>query len=66
MSTAVLLKTACGRKTTTVDMYDLELNPYGASCCEECESLINWYEKGLPVSKLAGNVSANSTTMRGN
>lgn len=34
------LKTACGKKSTWVDYEDLEMNPLGAICCEECVKII--------------------------
>ena len=40
MSYYVPLKSACGRKTAMVDMYDVELNPNGVICCGECETII--------------------------
>jgi len=40
MSTFVELKTACGRKSTYCDIFDLEVNPFGAVCCKECEQII--------------------------
>ncbi len=40
MSTFVELKTACGKKSTSCDIFDLEANPFGATCCDECHRII--------------------------
>lgn len=40
MSTFVPIDSACGRKTSTIDIFDLELNPYGFVCCNECWNII--------------------------
>lgn len=40
MSTYVAIKSACGRVTTSIDIFDLDLNPHGVVCCGECETLI--------------------------
>lgn len=46
MSEFVKLETACGSKWTWCDIFDLEGNPYGAICCDECRSIIAKKEKG--------------------
>jgi len=40
MSTFIDKSTACGRKVVAIDIFDLPLNPHGAVCCGECESII--------------------------
>ena len=40
MSTFLSVKSACGRSSASVDIYDLDLNPHGVICCGECESII--------------------------
>ena len=40
MSTYINLKSACGRSSASVDVYDLDLNPNGVRCCGECETII--------------------------
>lgn len=40
MSYFINLKSACGRKSSSVDVQDLELNPHGVVCCVECETII--------------------------
>ena len=40
MSTYINLKSACGRSSASVDIYDLELNTNGVICCGECETII--------------------------
>jgi hypothetical protein len=47
MSIYVNVKSACGRSSASVDIFDLELNQDGIICCDACESIINtresWY-----------------------
>jgi len=40
MSTYVPIKSVCGAVTTTIDMYDYDLNPHGVICCDNCQSII--------------------------
>jgi hypothetical protein len=40
MSTYVPIDSACGRITSSIDIFDLDLNPYGIVCCGECETII--------------------------
>jgi hypothetical protein len=40
MSTYVAIKSACGRVTSSIDIFDLDLNPHGIVCCGECENII--------------------------
>jgi hypothetical protein len=40
MSTFVSVNSVCGAVTTTIDMYDLELNPHGVICCDNCQSIV--------------------------
>jgi hypothetical protein len=44
MSTFVSVKSVCGAVTTTIDMYDLELNQHGVICCDNCESIVSCRE----------------------
>jgi hypothetical protein len=36
----IYLQSACGRSSAPVDYYDLDLNPHGVICCQECETII--------------------------
>jgi hypothetical protein len=40
MSTYVSVPSICGDKTTSIDIYDLELNRDGVICCDNCESIL--------------------------
>jgi len=40
MSTFVSVNSVCGAVTTTIDMYDLELNQHGVICCDNCQSIV--------------------------
>ena len=40
MSTYVPIDSACGRITSSIDIFDLELNPHGIICCDECRTII--------------------------
>ena len=40
MSTYVTVKSVCGNASTSIDMYDLELNRDGVICCSNCESIV--------------------------
>ena len=40
MSSFINLKSACGRSSAPVDIYDLDLNPHGVICCNECATII--------------------------
>ena len=40
MSTYVPIKSVCGAVTTTIDMYDYELNAQGVICCDNCQSIL--------------------------
>lgn len=40
MSTYVPIESACGRTMSSIDIFDLDLNPYGIICCGECETII--------------------------
>lgn len=40
MSTYVAIKSACGRVDSSIDIFDLDLNPHGIVCCGECETII--------------------------
>jgi hypothetical protein len=44
MSTFVSVNSVCGAVTTTIDMYDLELNQHGVICCDNCESIVSCRE----------------------
>jgi hypothetical protein len=39
MSTYVNVKSVCGNATTSIDMYDLELNS-NIVCCDNCQSIL--------------------------
>jgi hypothetical protein len=36
----IYLQSACGRESAPVDYFDLDLNPHGVICCQECETII--------------------------
>jgi len=40
MSTFVDINSVCGAVTTTIDMHDVELNPHGVICCDNCRSIL--------------------------
>ena len=40
MSTYVNVASVCGAKSTSIDIYDLELNRDGIICCDNCESIL--------------------------
>jgi len=40
MSYYVNVKSVCGNATTSIDMYDLELNRDGVICCDNCKSIM--------------------------
>jgi hypothetical protein len=40
MSHYVNIKSVCGNATTSIDMYDLELNREGVICCDNCKSIL--------------------------
>jgi hypothetical protein len=40
MSHYVNVKSVCGSATTSIDMYDLELNRDGVICCDNCKSIV--------------------------
>jgi len=40
MSTYVPIQSVCGAVSTTIDIYDYDLNPHGVICCDNCESIL--------------------------
>jgi hypothetical protein len=40
MSTYVTVASVCGKSSASIDMYDVELNPNGVICCENCQSIL--------------------------
>jgi len=40
MSTFTNIASACGRTTASIDIFDLDLNPHGVICCNECSIII--------------------------
>jgi hypothetical protein len=40
MSHYVSVRSICGDKSTSIDIYDLELNRDGVICCDNCESIL--------------------------
>jgi hypothetical protein len=40
MSTYVPIASACGRVMSSIDIFDLDLNPNGVICCPECSLII--------------------------
>ena len=40
MSTFINLASVCGATSASVDVYDLDLNPHGVICCDNCQSIV--------------------------
>lgn len=40
MSTLYPLNSVCGNTMAYVDAYDINLNPHGSICCDNCESIL--------------------------
>jgi hypothetical protein len=40
MSTFVNVKSVCGNASGSVDIYDLDANPNGVVCCDNCKSIL--------------------------
>jgi hypothetical protein len=40
MSYFVNLKSVCGNASASVDVYDLDANPHGVVCCDNCKSIL--------------------------
>jgi len=40
MNAIYTLKSICGKKTFYVDAYSVNLNPNGATCCNNCKSIL--------------------------
>jgi hypothetical protein len=40
MSTYVNLASVCGKSYASVDVYDVDLNPHGVICCDNCQSIL--------------------------
>lgn len=40
MSTYVKIDSVCGSVTSSIDVFDLELNPHGSICCDACKSIV--------------------------
>jgi hypothetical protein len=40
MSTFINVKSACGKSSAPVDIFDLDLNQNGIICCDNCESIL--------------------------
>ena len=40
MSHYVNVKSVCGNASTSIDMYDLELNHEGVICCDNCKYIL--------------------------
>ena len=40
MSIFVNLPSVCGATSASVDVYDVDLNPNGVICCDNCESIL--------------------------
>ena len=40
MSTFINVKSACGKSSASVDIFDLDLNQNGIICCDNCESIL--------------------------
>jgi hypothetical protein len=40
MNATYALKSVCGQKTFYVDPYEVNFNPEGATCCNNCKSIL--------------------------
>lgn len=40
MSYFVSIASVCGATSTSIDVQDLDLNPNGVVCCDNCESIL--------------------------
>ena len=40
MSTLVDVKSVCGHASTAVEIFDLDANPDGVICCDNCKSIL--------------------------
>jgi len=40
MSMYINLASVCGKSSASVDVYDLDLNPHGVICCDNCKSIL--------------------------
>jgi hypothetical protein len=40
MNTLYSLRSVCGKTTSYVDAYDVNLNPNGVICCDNCQSIL--------------------------
>ena len=40
MNTLYALRSVCGKTTSYVDAYDINFNPNGATCCDNCKSIL--------------------------
>jgi len=40
MSSFLTIASVCGKSSSSVDIYDLELNEHGFICCDNCESIL--------------------------
>ena len=40
MTTLYSLRSVCGKSVSYVDAYDINLNPNGAICCDNCNSIL--------------------------
>ena len=57
MSTFVKLQSACGKTSTDCDIFDLEANPHGCICCDECKRIIAEKEADLNRCQMCGHKS---------
>ena len=40
MKSIYAMKSVCGKNTFYVDAYDVNFNPNGATCCDNCKSIL--------------------------
>lgn len=40
MNTLYSLRSVCGKKVSYVDAYDMNSNPNGTICCDNCQSIL--------------------------
>jgi len=40
MSTFLTVASVCGKSSASVDVYDVDLNPHGVICCDNCQSIL--------------------------
>lgn len=44
MSMFIKVSSVCGSTTSSMDVFDLELNPHGTICCSNCRLIVDTRE----------------------